>query len=231
MSDATYLHGRNGLMLALNVNSADEAKELLERTGPFIAAVKVGWQLMLRAPEGLRVVRTILSCTSAPVLVDAKILDASHIAMDMLASFHDQGARAVTIWGDVGPRVLSECMKRYRDLELFVLTGLTASDEDAASASVASAIVTAKQCGCTNLQVPGNFPLLVGRVRNDLGPSACLVACGIGAQGGDPGEAAAAGANYEIVGRDICLARDPASVAERYHQLIIRSLSTGVGGD
>jgi hypothetical protein len=35
-----------------------------------------------------------------------------------------------------------------------------------------------------------------------------LIACGIGAQGGEPGDAAHAGADYEIVGRDVYLEPD-----------------------
>jgi orotidine-5'-phosphate decarboxylase len=211
-------------MLALDVNSVTEAKELLEATAPFIAAVKIGWQLMLRSGEGPAVVRSIAKVTSVPILLDAKIHDALHIAQGMISTFKDQGAQAIMIWEDVGPIVLSQCMTTFPSLELFLLTGLTAADERNATTSVSGAIHTAKTCGCMNLQVPGNYPSLVAYVRRELGPSACLVSCGIGAQGGEPGGAAAAGADYEIVGRDIYLARDPRSIAEEYQNLILENI-------
>jgi orotidine-5'-phosphate decarboxylase len=212
-------------MLALDVASTDEAKRLLDITGPYLAAVKIGWQLILRATEGPGVVEVISRAVPLPILVDAKIHDASHIAVEMIRSFRDRGARAITVWGDVGPRVLSQCIEECPDIDLFLLTGLTALDEEDAAASVSSAMETARLCGCLNLQVPGNYPRLVRQVREALGPSACLIACGIGAQGGESGGAATVGADYEIVGRDICLAPDPRSAASLHDSAIKDALS------
>src|SRR5579859_1519315 len=214
------LHGGQGVILALDVYSIDQAKALLERTAPFIAAIKIGWTLMVGCPEGPRIVESIAKLTSLPILVDTKILDAPHIAKRMIALFRDQGASAVTMWASAGPKTVSACMEEFPEIDLFLLTALTAAESLQASDSISSALATANLCGCKNLQVPGNYPNLVRSVRQQVGESACLVACGIGAQGGEPGDAAEAGADYEIVGRNIYEAPDPTAVAKEYRDLI-----------
>ena len=46
-----------------------------------------------------------------------------------------------------------------------------------------------------------------------MGPEMTIVCCGIGAQGGKFGHAVAAGADFEIIGRAIYRAPDPAAAA------------------
>ena len=97
------LRGGRGLMLALDVQSTDVALELIQKTSPYIAAIKIGWHLMLRAAEGPEVIRSIARSTNIPILVDPKVHDVPHIAIEMIRAFADQGARAVTIWGERRP--------------------------------------------------------------------------------------------------------------------------------
>ncbi|MGB9705400.1 MAG: orotidine 5'-phosphate decarboxylase, partial [Pyrobaculum sp.] len=49
--------------------------------------------------------------------------------------------------------------------------------------------------------LPGNQPELVARARKMVGCSYRIISPGIGAQGGRPGGALRAGADFEIVGR------------------------------
>src|SRR5258708_1192484 len=142
------LRGGKGVMLALDESSIDQAKELLERTAPFIAGVKIGLTLIVGWLDVPRVVESIAKLTSLPILVDSKILDAPHIAKRMIALFRDQGASAVTMWASAGPKTVSACMEAFPEVDLFLLTALTSAESLHASDSVSTALATAKLCGC-----------------------------------------------------------------------------------
>ncbi len=69
---------------------------------------------------------------------------------------------------------------------------------------------------------PATRPDEVGQARSWIGPEILLLTPGIGAQGGKPGDAIAAGADYEIVGRAIYQAENPGKSARDIKEQINR---------
>jgi len=90
----------------------------------------------------------------------------------------------------------------------------------------------ARKLKVTGVIAPGTRPTQVREIRNLLGSQILVLAPGVGAQGGQPGSAISAGANYEIVGRSIYTAKDPAMKAkELADQTFAASLQTDISAD
>ena len=63
-----------------------------------------------------------------------------------------------------------------------------------------------------------NVQVIVKKARDIIGEDSIIVSCGIGAQGGKFGGALAAGADYEIIGRAIYEAENPARKVREINQ-------------
>lgn len=72
----------------------------------------------------------------------------------------------------------------------------------------------ASRLGVWGVVAPATRPAMIRRAREALGPGVKILSPGVGAQGARPGDALCAGADYEIVGRAITGAEDPAAAAE-----------------
>lgn len=199
-------------MLALDFSSLANGLSLLARVRDVVDAIKVGAQLYT-GDKGVREAIREVQSFGLPVLVDMKILDVPHIVLRTVENLASAGASAVTLYSQCGAEVISQCSNRWPDLELFLISGLTSVSHDEAERQVLESLEIAEQAEISTLQVPGPYPDLVARVRDALGRNACLVACGMGAQGGEPGEAMSAGADYEIVGRAVYDSADPRRAA------------------
>jgi uridine monophosphate synthetase len=68
----------------------------------------------------------------------------------------------------------------------------------------------------TGVIAPGTRPDHVSQIRRWIGPKPLILTPGVGAQGGKPGSAIAAGADYEIIGRSIYQAKSPAEAARKF---------------
>ncbi|MFW9831466.1 MAG: orotate phosphoribosyltransferase, partial [Candidatus Thorarchaeota archaeon] len=66
----------------------------------------------------------------------------------------------------------------------------------------------------TGVIAPGTRPQHVSEIRTLVGNDTLILAPGVGAQGGKPGSAISAGADYEIVGRTIYSAKNPIEIAK-----------------
>ncbi len=73
----------------------------------------------------------------------------------------------------------------------------------------------ARDKGADGVVAPATRPDEVAQARSWIGEDVLLLTPGIGAQGGKPGDAIAAGADFEIVGRAIYQAEQPARSAEK----------------
>jgi orotate phosphoribosyltransferase len=79
-------------------------------------------------------------------------------------------------------------------------------------------IKLAKQLQVTGVIAPGTRPVHVQEIRSQIGSESLILAPGVGVQGGQPGSAIEAGANYEIIGRSIYTAKNPTSKAQEFAQ-------------
>ncbi len=218
---------RTGLILALDMDYETPALELVADVCTYVDAIKVGYVLILS--EGLSVIRAIKrGFPQLPVIADLKVADAPHIARKMTLLALDAGADIVSVCGVCGPTVIQECLQLagYRKRNLLVLVEFTQVDGLIGSEQANQTALMAKEMGVWGVFAPGTRPQRIKELRSLVGQNLVIVSCGIGAQGADPGTALKAGADFEIVGRQICTALDSRVAAAD----ISRSLSAIMRG-
>jgi orotidine-5'-phosphate decarboxylase len=215
------------IILALDVDSADEALGWAKRFRGKVGTFKVGLQLFLRAGEE---VLTGLQRLEVPIFLDLKFHD--------IPKTVGQAVRAVAVWKPLfltvhasGGKEMMEAAVSFAPKETRVLgvTLLTSLSEKAARASGWEAGVEAtverlsdlaRQSGLSGVVCS---PHEAKKTRSSWGPKAEIVTPGVrlpGAQADDqarsksPSEAIADGASRIVIGRPILNSADPETVLE-----------------
>lgn len=228
------------LIVALDVDTFDEAMDLIERLGESVSFYKVGWQLFMgthfRVPEELlrrrKKVFLDLKIGDIPATVRQAVENVPEKLLGSLDLMTLQGAsstaRAIRDWRPNGkPRLLMVTILSSLDRQdLCEVYGENADVE----ALVTLRAERALAAGCEGLIASGES---VARLRARLGPEPLIVTPGIrppGAPADDqsrllsPFEAARDGADYLVVGRPIRNAPDPRAKAEE----IIEDIRAGL---
>jgi orotidine-5'-phosphate decarboxylase len=217
----------NPIIVALDVDSAEEARGLVARLGSSVNFYKVGMELY--AAAGMEFVRELIA-GGKDVFLDMKFYDIGETVRRAVAQVARTGARLLTVHGS-GPVMQAAVAGRAgSDLKLLAVTVLTSFDERdladlgypcACSELVAMRVRKAMEAGIDGLVCS---PLEAAEVRRLAGPQAILVTPGVrsaGASKGDqkrvatPAEAIRDGADYLVIGRQITRAADPAAEAAR----------------
>jgi orotidine-5'-phosphate decarboxylase len=218
---------RNPIIVALDVESAGEARELVHRLGGNVTFYKVGMELY--AAAGIAFVRELVG-QGLDVFLDLKFYDIPETVRRAVAQVARTGVRFLTI--HAVPSVMRAAVegKAGADLKLLGVTVLTSFGPDdladlgyscPASELVATRTGQAMAAGVDGIVCS---PLEVAAVRRITGPGATLVIPGVrsaGAEKGDqkrvatPAEAIRDGADYLVIGRQITRAPDPAAEASR----------------
>jgi orotidine-5'-phosphate decarboxylase len=213
------------IIVALDVESAGEARELVRRIGP--GFYKIGMELY--AAAGMDFVRELIAGGNE-VFLDLKLYDIGETVRRAVAQVARTGVRFLTVHGS-GP-ILRAAVHGRGDapLKLLAVTVLTSFDEQdladlgypcACSQLVAMRVRKAMEAGMDGIVCS---PLEASDVRRLAGPQAILVTPGVrspGASTGDqkrigtPRDAIRAGADYVVIGRQITRARDPAGELAR----------------
>jgi orotidine-5'-phosphate decarboxylase len=224
----------NPIIVALDLENATEALQLVDRIGDAAGFYKVGLELF--TAEGPSVVRE-LTARGKQVFVDLKMYDIGATVERATARVAALGASFLTVHSS--PQVIRAAVRGRGEsrLKILAVTVLTSfDDQDVADLgytgrTAASLVEHFVQKGVA-AGVDGfiSSPLEVARVRAIAGPGKILVTPGVRSAGtsqGDqkrvatPAEAMAAGANYLVIGREITRAADPRLAADR----ILESLS------
>jgi orotidine-5'-phosphate decarboxylase len=217
----------NPIIVALDVESAGEARSLVERIGPGVNFYKVG--LELYASAGPAIVQE-LRAQGKDVFLDLKMYDISETVKRAVAAVARTGVRFLTVHA-IGAVVRAAVEGRedsgLKLLGVSVLTSFDQADleEDGHSCTV-SELVERRVRVAVGAGIDGivTSPLEVAKVRAMVGPDVTLVVPGVrsaGAAKGDqkrvatPADAIAAGADYLVMGRQITRAADPAAEVER----------------
>jgi orotidine-5'-phosphate decarboxylase len=170
------------LIVALDTNvlhALDVAKTLKGLT------FKVGWDLIFEG--GISIIRELTRY--GDVVVDLKLADVPHITNRVIEKVVEKGACCVIVHGFLYPSV-------PRGEHIYVLIKMTTPtlyDE------MWERLLDIE--GVRGFVLPGNQPQVVTRARSRIGCKYRIITPGIGAQGGQPGDAIKAGADFEIVGR------------------------------
>jgi orotidine-5'-phosphate decarboxylase len=217
----------NPIIVALDVESAEEARGLVRRIGPEVSFYKVGLELYCAA--GMDFVRELLG-EGKEVFLDLKLYDIGETVKRAVAQVARTGVRFLTVHG-VGA-VMRAAREGRGDspLQLLAVTVLTSFDrrdleEDGYNCEVSELVIRrARQAMGAGMDGMVTSPLEVAAVRALAGPDTILVTPGVrsaGAGKGDqkrvatPEEALCAGASYVVMGRQITRAQDPAAEVAR----------------
>jgi orotidine-5'-phosphate decarboxylase len=216
----------NPVIVALDFDSADAARELVEQLGDLVTFYKVG--LELYAAAGMSFVRELVE-RGKDVFLDLKLYDIGETVKRATVQVARSGARFLTVHGSRAVMQAAVEGRASSPLKLLAVTVLTSFDQDdladlgypcAVAELVSLRVRKAMEAGVDGIVCS---PLEVAMVRA-LAPRAILVTPGVrsaGAGKGDqkrvatPAEAIRAGADYLVIGRQITRAADPRQEALR----------------
>jgi orotidine-5'-phosphate decarboxylase len=216
-------HGE--VILALDVPTRADAEAFLDRVGGDLRWVKIGLQLFVREGPGLV---DSLAKRGHKIFLDLKLHDIPNTVASAIRSLRGRPCDMLTIHAAGGGAMLREAVAAAREtnptLLLLAVTVLTSlDDEGLAETGVAGDAGTQVErlAGLAlGAGIPGLIcsPVELPALRAKFGPGPLLVTPGVrpaGAASGDqkrtltPREAAAAGADFIVVGRPLLQAKDP----------------------
>jgi orotidine-5'-phosphate decarboxylase len=217
----------NPIIVALDVEAADEARALVRQLAGRITFYKVGMELY--AAAGMTIVRELID-QGMDVFLDLKLYDIPETVKRAVAQVAKLPVRLLTVHA---VRSVMEAAVEGRDgaglklLGVTVLTSFGPGDlSDLGYSCAVSELVATRTRQAMEAGVDGvvSSPLEVAAVRRIAGPGAILVTPGVRSAGsakGDqkrvatPAEAVRNGADYLVMGRQITRAADPAGEASR----------------
>lgn len=222
---------KDRIILALDVETPEKAKELVLRTESHLGFYKVGLELFM---AGWFETVDWLVARGHKVMLDLKFFDIPETVKRAVARLNDHQITFATIHGN--DAIIKAALEARGELKLLAVTVLTSfGEEDLRAMGMTQSIEDlvyfrarrALELGCDGVVCSG---LEAGRLRGDLGEKLMLVTPGIrpGANVMDSGDdqtrimtagrALAAGADHVVVGRPIAKAADPIAVIEAMQQ-------------
>jgi orotidine-5'-phosphate decarboxylase len=217
----------NPIIVALDFDSPQKARELVGRLGSHVTLYKAGLELYTAA--GMDFVRELIS-EGKEVFLDLKLYDIGETVKRAVARIAASGVRLTTVHGSGAVMRAAVEGRGESQLKLLAVTVLTSFDQEdladlgypcAVSDLVSLRVRKAIEAGIDGIVCS---PLEAALVRRTAGPHAILVTPGVrsaGAGKGDqkrvatPAEALRDGANYLVIGRQVTRAKDPAGEVER----------------
>ncbi|MGF1656210.1 MAG: orotidine-5'-phosphate decarboxylase [Verrucomicrobiales bacterium] len=219
------------IVLALDVNSFEEAKAWVERLEPtgLVGWWKVGYQLFMQM--GASGVERLRSLIQGKIFLDLKLHDIPNTVKAGVTQARSMGAQMVTVHCSGGQKMLEAAVEAM-DSDGLVLgvTVLTSFDSDqlqgiGLECEIADQVLRlgqlAQRSGVTGLVCSAEELALL---RRNLGPELKLVTPGIRLAGSDhgdqkrvatPGQAIGDGADFLVLGRTILGASHPETALQQ----------------
>lgn len=229
---ASATPGKNPLIIALDVDSAAEARRLVDAIGGGADFYKVGMELY--AVAGMAFVEELIG-RGKRVFLDLKLYDIGETVKRATRQLAGQGVTFLTVHGSRAVMQAAVEGRGSSATRLLAVTVLTSFDQDdladlgysvPVADLVALRVRKAVESGIDGIVCS---PLEVAAVRAIAGPSMLLVTPGVrsaGAATGDqkrvatPAEALRNGADYLVIGRQVTRAADPEAAC---HQILAES--------
>lgn len=227
----------NPIFVALDVDTADRALELVRQTRAFVGGFKVGPRLCLRYGEPL--LKDIARMGSS-LFVDNKYFDIPSTMVAAVRASFDVGASFCTIHAQAGKEAMTELaaleaeLSRTRPFRILAVTVLTSFKQDTLAPMVQNipipeqAMMLAKSAIESGISGLVCSPDEVQSLRQAF-PNAYLVTPGVRLSSdslgdqkrvSDPCTALRRGSSALVVGRPICEALEPALAAKIYYEEI-----------
>ncbi len=226
------------IILALDVESADKAKELVRKTESHVSFFKIGLQLFMASWFEMV---DWLGARGHKVMVDLKFFDIPETVKLAVAQLNNRGVTFATIHGN--DPIIRAAVEAKGDLSLLAVTVLTSfGQEDMQAMGMTGSIEDlvyfrarrALELGCDGVVSSG---LEAKRLREELDSRLLIVTPGI-RPGANTEEAAddqqriitarkaiADGTDYLVVGRPITQAADPIEIIKSLQEEIKQGLS------
>ncbi|MGM0381000.1 MAG: orotidine-5'-phosphate decarboxylase [bacterium] len=210
---------KTGIMFAADLPDKKKTFQILDKIIDDIEVIKFNYPLILNT--GIEMLRETKNRYQKPIFADFKVADVPVTNNRIINLCRENNADAVMIHGFVGIDALREARETATDIQLFLMTQLTnPGGLDFYEPYSEKFAEIARTLDFDGVQAPGNRPEAVRKTREIVGEDLIIVSCGIGAQGGRFGGAIEAGANYEIIGRAIYQAEDPAKKVKEINKKI-----------
>ncbi|MEJ2371741.1 MAG: orotidine-5'-phosphate decarboxylase [Gemmatimonadales bacterium] len=225
---------RERLILALDVPTVHDAKDLVETLGDACCFYKVGLELLMTG-EYFELVRWLVA-RDVRVFADLKLFDVPNTVASAVRQLVGRGITFVTVHGNDG--MIEAACDAKGDLKILAVTALTSLDkgdiEDLGFRTDVSALVLSRarralELGCDGVISSGRE---ASAIRSELGDRLLVVTPGIRPVANvvddqkrtvSVEDAFRLGADYIVVGRPIRGAPDPLQAAEAI-QATIRSV-------
>jgi orotidine-5'-phosphate decarboxylase len=222
----------NPLIVALDVDNAAQARDLIAKLSDSVDFYKVGMELY--AAAGLEFVREVIGA-GKQVFLDLKLYDIGETVKRAVAVVAPTGVRFVTVHGHTSVMRAAVEGRANTGLQILAVTVLTSFDQqdlavDGREVSLSDLVAlrarNAMACGIDGLVCS---PLDAATVRKIVGPKTILVTPGVRsktAASGDqkriatPAEAIAGGADYLVIGRQVTRSPDPQAEIDRIQEEI-----------
>lgn len=215
------------LICALDIDSFDEAKDIVERLDGVVSFFKVG--IILQVAVGDKIVEYLLN-NNKRVFLDLKYYDVPETVEKAVGCVAQKGVSLLTIHGN--GEIIKAAVKSRGDsgLRLLAVTALTSLDSNdlrdmgyvcSVEELVKQRVKKAVEYGCDGVI---SSPNEIEMIRNEIGSRLLIVTPGVRLESGmrddhkrvaGPAEAIRRGADYLVVGRPITLEPDPREAALR----------------
>jgi orotidine-5'-phosphate decarboxylase len=235
---------KSKIVLALDLEDSNRntllrrSSETLQKVSKYICAVKINRQLVLSLGlrDGVDTIVRMAHELSLPAIMDAKLNDVGHTNEFMMRAYADAGfdsiiASPVAGWEGGLDSVFQLAHSQSKAVILLVymsnpgaeaVYSLKTAPTNGHPRQVFELFAEmAVQWKANGVIVGATKPEIITRVRELIGPKMAIFSPGVGAQGGDPGDAIAAGSDFLIVGRSIYSEPDPSDAARRFRDLIM----------
>jgi len=228
------------IIFALDVDSAEKAKEWVTKLENHVRFYKVGLQLFL---AGWFPVIESITNRGHKVMVDLKFFDVPETIKLAVKQLRNRGVTFATVHGN--DPILRAAVEARDDVKILAVTVLTSFGEEdmlemfGVPCKVEDLVFVrarkALRLGCDGVISSG---LEAGRLRHELGNSFLIVTPGIRPGANvtidqddqkrivTAGEAIANGADYVVVGRPISTASDPIAIVQQMQREIEKALAT-----
>ncbi|RMG97937.1 MAG: orotidine-5'-phosphate decarboxylase [Deltaproteobacteria bacterium] len=233
--------GKDRIIVALDVPTADEALACAARLDGHVGLVKVGLELFVS--EGPSVVRALAERhPDLEIFLDLKLHDIPNTMRGAVRAARGLGVRFLTVHAGAGTDHLRACVEEAGGaLGILAVTVLTSQDaracaEAGATRTIEELVTMRARCaaaaGCAGVVCSGKELAVVRAAA----PGLATVVPGIRPAGANvddqkrvmtPGRAVRNGADYLVVGRPIRNAPDPAAAADAIAAEIDAALAGG----
>lgn len=199
------------IVLALDETDREKALSIVDSVSNGIDAVKINWPLVLSA--GPEMITSLSKITD--VICDFKVADIPNTVRLIVKNAVSRGADAVIVHAFTGRDSLEAAVEAAGEAEIYAVTEMSHPGGQMFTSLHAEEMARlGVECGVDGFIAPATRPDRITAIRNIAGTRKIL-SPGVGAQGGNAGDAIRAGADYVIVGRSIYTSNDPeAALAE-----------------